>query len=124
MPKFKRFLLAGLFVLVPMLAFAADGDVAQAPEWLGAILTFVAGVPYVGPVIVEVMKWLGVIASVMTALSLGVQGVLMALAGLASLSGKLTGLESLKSAAEKIKEWSDKILPWLRYVSVFNVQKK
>lgn len=108
----------GLFLLLmaPMVALAdVPADLAP-PSWLVGVLMFLQSIPAVGGIIVKVAMWAGVVASVMTALSLGVQGVLMALSGVAGMAG-------LSALADKIKALSDAVLPWLKYLSMFNVQK-
>lgn len=100
----------------------ADGSVmvptaAAPPEWLGAVLQFVSSLPYAGPVIVALIKWAGLVAGIMTALSVFAQAVL----AVPELVARWAGANE---AAEKIRKISDVVLPWLKWLSVFNVQKK
>jgi hypothetical protein len=107
-----------LFVLliIPAICFGAVEPV-ELPEWVAAAVNFMTNVPYVGPVLVVVLKWASIISAIATALSLFVQAIFAALIGV----GNFVGLED---EAEKFKSLSDKILPWLKYFSMFNVQKR
>lgn len=113
----KKWTLALVGFLIPMVALAASPEVISPPDWLVGILLFIQSIPAVGPLLVKVSMWAGVVASVMSALSVAVQGVLSGLSGIAGWAG-------LSDLSEKIKGISDKILPWLQYLSMFNVQKK
>jgi hypothetical protein len=115
-----------LFVLSAFAAFLfalpahADDAVAAVtapPEWLGSILVFFQSLPYVGPVLVAVLKWMGVITTLFTALSIAVQAILT----IPELVAKWAGAQK---AADQIKKYSDIVLPYLKYLSIFNVQKK
>lgn len=102
------------------LAFAQDvpaETVAQAPAWLSDLLLWVSTIPKVGPIIVEVFKWLGVIASVFTALSLCIQAIL----AIPMIMAKWAGAHDF---SEKVKKLNDTIQPYFKYLSIFNVQKK
>lgn len=109
-----------VLLLLPAAAFA-DGVVAPVlsltpPDWLGTVVQFLAAVPYVGPVIVEVLKWVGLISAVATALSVLAQTLL----ALPEVAARWAGAHAI---ADKIKSVSDVVLPWLKWLSVFNVQK-
>lgn len=97
--------------LVPII----DG-VVQLPEWVGSIIEFLKSVPYVGPVLVQVLKWIGIIASIFTALSLFLQAFCSILVGAA-------GVVKAKAFADWVSKVSGVILPWLKYLSMFNVKK-
>jgi hypothetical protein len=84
---------------------------------VGGVLDFLSGIPKVGPILVQVIKYAGAAAGILTALSLFVQGVLAALSGVLNVA-KFQGL------ADKLKKFSDFIVPKLKYFSMFNVQKK
>ena len=101
---------------MPVLAFAQD-SVTLPPEWLESFLLTVAAIPKVGPIIVEVFKWLGVIASVFTALSVA----LTVIVKIPEVTARWAGADEF---ADSLAEINKKIQPWLKYLSVFNVQKK
>ena len=98
-------------------AFAEEVGAAVPPEWLDAVLAFIASMPTVGPILVEVLKYVALVTTIATALSTAFIMIATALAGFFNLVG-------LQAAADKVKEWADKILPWLKYLSMYNVQKK
>lgn len=95
----------------------AEAPVNEAPVWLLEFLTYISTIPKVGPVLVEVAKWLGVLASVFTALSLTLTVILK----IPEITARWAGASEI---ADKIKALHDKIQPWLKYLSIFNVQKK
>lgn len=102
-------------------AHAADvvdpNQVTEVPSWLKAVLDLVSGLPYVGVVVVEVLKWTGLVAGVMTALATCIMTLSLALQG----AGVLLGFTKV---AETVKKYTDMIMPWLQYLSIYNVQKK
>lgn len=115
--KFKLLFLVLLACFFSAVALAADADPNQAPEWLAMVLSFLQTVPYVGPYLVTVLKWLGVLASVMTAVSTAAMIALKALEGAVVWAGWAKG--------EAAVEWLQKnVLPKLQWFSVYNVQKK
>jgi hypothetical protein len=105
-----------LMLATPAFAQEVAQVATEAPVWLADLLQFIAGIPKVGPIAVEVFKWLGVIASVFTALSVCLTVVLK----IPEVAAKWAGAPEL---AEKIAKLNEKIQPWLKYLSVFNVQK-
>lgn len=74
------------------------------------------GIPGVGPVLVKVFAWLGLISAILTALSMVTQMVL----ALPEIAARYAGAPAL---ADKIKYWSDRIIYVLKYLSVFNAKK-
>ena len=111
-------LLTVFFLTSTGLVYAqADVPVNEAPAWLLEFLTYIATIPKVGPILVEVAKWLGVLASVFTALSISITAILKIPEIVARWSGA-------SDFADKLKAFHDKIQPWLKYLSIFNVQKK
>lgn len=107
-----------LFLTCSGFAYAQDGaPVNEAPAWLLDFLTYIATIPKVGPILVEIAKWLGVLASVFTALSLALTVILK----IPEITARWAGASEF---ADKIKAFHDKIQPWLKYLSIFNVQKK
>lgn len=112
-------MILAIMLFLPLLAFADQPvpDVFVPPVWLSTIILFVQGLPVVGPIIIEVCKWLGVLTTVATLLSAMIQTMLTIPQILAVWAGA-------QGLADKIKKISDLILPWLKYLSMFNVQKK
>lgn len=88
------------------------------PPWLEKTMTTVSSMPVVGPYVVEVLKWLGVISSVLTALVTALLGVLMALQ-------KVLQIAKLADLALKVEAFmSGPIMYWLKFLSVYNAKKK
>lgn len=118
MKKLTVFLTVLILATMSFCAFAQDLPAeALPPEWLGGVLVWLQSVPKVGPIIVQILKWTSVIVTVFTALSVAAQAILK----IPEIGLRIAGASEL---ADKIKKVSDKILPWLKYLSAFNVQKK
>lgn len=108
-----------LCALAPVAAFAADASLLAPPagfEWVSGVLAFLQTLPTVGPVIVIAAKVLGATASFLTLASVFVQGVL----AIPEIAARYAGAPE---AAAKVKNFSDKVLGYLKYFSMFNVQK-
>lgn len=73
------------------------------------VLNLVASIPALGPVLAIILKVLGIAAACLT----GVSAILIALSSALNVVG-------LQSAANLIQ----KVLPYIQYASMFNVQKK
>lgn len=91
---------------------ALVAQTVSAPDSIDNIIGFVLGVaqgiPAVGPYLVITIKILGIVAAVLTGLS----AVLMAL----QKSFNLVGLNSIGNVIAKV-------LPYVQYASMFNLQK-
>lgn len=85
-------------------------------EWLVPFLQWIGSLPKVGPVVVDIMKYVGAAAAVFTALSVAVTTVLRVPALIARWAGAT-------ETAAKIELFYFKIKPWLDYLSIFNVQQ-
>lgn len=86
-------------------------------EWIGAAVAFLQNMPAVGQYLAAIFSIIALISAVMTFISVAVHGVLTAPAVLARWAGA-------SSIAAKIDAVTAKVLPWLQYLSMFNVQKK
>jgi hypothetical protein len=88
------------------------------PVWLEKALDIVSSMPVVGPVVVEVLKWLGVVSSVLTALVTALLGILLTLR-------KVLNLAKLADLALKIELFMNgPIMFWLKYFSIYNAKKE
>ena len=86
------------------------------PSWLQTVVVGVKNLPYVGPVVIKVLMWAGVAASILTALC---AFLLLLINTLAPLS-KSAGLTNL---AAKIQAFENsKVMYYLKYASLFNAQ--
>lgn len=90
------------------------GDI---PIWLKPILDMIIALPYVGPFILSVLKWIGVIAAVFT-------GVATLFAAVAKALQKMGELAGFVDFAEKVQGIYDAVWPWLAWLSVYNVPKR
>lgn len=106
----KLILLVSLF---PMIAFAEE---PQVPEALGWLLGLLSGIPSVGPYIMVGAQWAGALVLALTALS----GAMMGLAAALELALHKMGYQE---KAEKIKGMLDKVIYYLKYLSMFNAKK-
>ncbi len=107
--------------LFPVFAFAQSAVQVDAliapPEWLASVILFLKSVPYVGPALVVAFKWAGILSGAMTAISLAAISFLR----IPELAARWAGAKDL---ADKIDAVAKKVLPWLKYLSMFNVQKE
>lgn len=99
----------------------ADDSLANHPEllpplWVESVILWLQTIPTVGPVVVQILKWVSVVSVVMTAASAFAQTVLM----IPEIAARFAGAPEL---ASKIKVISEKILYWLKMFSVFNARK-
>lgn len=85
-------------------------------EWLGAFIEWLSAIPKVGPVVVNVLKYVGAAAAIFTALSVAVSTVLKVPALVARWAGA-------SAVAANIENFSASLKPFLDYFSIFNVQK-
>ena len=88
------------------------------PTWLETAILFVKNIPGVGPVLVEIGKWVGVVGTILTALCVFLLSVLNALQKVFSAS-KLMGYVNLIQAFK-----DGKIMYWLKYFSFLNAKEK
>lgn len=84
---------------------------------MGDFILFLQGIPGVGPVIVNVLKYVGAVAAFATALSVAVGAIL-------KIPEIATRWAGATKTAEKIHAFYVKIKPWLDYLSIFNAKKK
>lgn len=96
-------------------ALAMDEKVdayTEPPQWMKTTIGVVLKVPYIGPIAVEVLKWMGVLSALLTALA----GVLLSIGMLLEKLGKSIGW------LVKVKNVLDKIYPYVAWLSMLNVQ--
>lgn len=116
-------ILAFIVVMALVIGLKASADVVvpvpetDVPFWLKSVMDFLVSIPYVGPVLVEILKWIGVVAAVTTGLSTLIMGVAKALKELGKALGFVTFAEKVDAAYQKV--W-----PYIAWLSVYNVPKK
>jgi len=88
------------------------------PAWLDSAMDKVSALPVVGPVVVDGVKWLGVVASLMTVLVTALLGALAALQ-------KVLALAKLADLAAKVSAFSNgPIMYWLKWFSMYNAKRE
>lgn len=105
-----------LGLLVCGLAFG-EAAPTEVPSWLQFAMDMLVAVPVVGPVILAALKYLGVLAAVMTALSTG----LMVIAKALQATGQALGLVEF---SKKVDEFYRAVYPYVAWLSVYNAKKK
>lgn len=106
--------LAALALLFPFAVLAADTSV---PSWLEAVLDFLVAVPLAGPILLELLKWLGVISASATALATGIMVVANALKSMGNALGFV-------AFAERVDAIYKLVWPYLSWLSVYNAKRK
>ena len=102
--------------VAPATSVVTDAQAAQltkAPAWLLSAMEYVASIPKVGPVVVEIAKWMGVLTTILAVLSTLLIGI-----------GQV--FERLGKKFEfgvKAKAMIDKIYPFVAWLSAYNVKK-
>lgn len=93
-------------------------DIEPQLEVVKSVLTFlVTAFPKAGPIIQGTVEVVGGLATLFTLLSVFLIGLLK----IPVLVARFSGANEL---ADKIQKLSDKISPYFKYLSIFNVQKK
>lgn len=117
-----KFVLLVVMLMAAFSAFAADiapeVPVEPAFEFVKQLLGFlVTTFPKAGPIVQGAFEVIGALASFFTLTAVFIQGVL----GIPYLVARWAQADEL---AEKIKKISEKVTPFFKYLSIFNVQKK
>ena len=94
--------------------YGADGDVTEVPAFLKTAMDFLITLPYVGPALLSVLKWTGLISAIMTGVSTMVMGVANAL----KVVGVALGFQGF---AEKVDGAYKAVWPWIAFLSMYNV---
>ena len=121
MKPMKTFIL--LTFMIPSMAFAQESPQfpVQGFEWVSTLAQFVlnalASVPAIGGWLAPVAVLMGMVAAVLTVLSAAAVAVFK----LPQVVAKWAHAPVLAAKIEKVAAI---VLPWLMYLSMFNVQKK
>lgn len=106
---------AGTLTSEPVVVSSAMHEV---PAWLDKVLSILSGLPVVGPVVVEILKYLGVFAVVITSFTAFLMASVRALVAVFNVA-------KLVELAAKLKAFEDsKVMYYLKYFSLFNASKK
>lgn len=99
----------------PVPVVVKDDSVAP-PAWMQDLFVTIKSLPGIGPIVVKVLNWLGVISSIMTALVAFLLVAIKALGGISNMTG-------LTNTAKALQEFQNsKIFYYLKYLSIFNAQ--
>jgi len=93
-------------------------DITTPPEWLANAMYTIEKLPIVGPIAVEVFKWLGVISAIMTALVT----CLLSISRTLFYAAKFGSVASLMAWVTKFE--TSKIMNWLKFFSIYNAKKE
>jgi hypothetical protein len=88
------------------------------PEWLEQLLLMIKGLPTVGPILVTIGQWAGVLAVITTSLAV------CAISILKSMRHVVKHSEDLQVYTNKIEKVLVPVIYWLKYVSLLNAQPK
>lgn len=109
-----------LFILVlifPIMLLAQEVNPFEPPQWLKESMLFISSLPHVGPIFLKVMMWLGVTASILTVLATSFIAISKSLQ-------KVLKLMKLEAWALKVEAFYLLVGPYLKFLSMYNVQKK
>lgn len=102
----------------PSFVSSVSPAIETPPQWLVEALKLVYGLPTIGPILAKVMQWAGVLAVILTSLVAFLLGIVAILKPVANWAG-------LKNFAILLDEFKNsKIMYYLKYLSMFNAQKK
>lgn len=107
-------------MLIPMMVFAQEVPASEAPDpialFIQHALVVLQAIPGVGKYASMAFEVIAALGAVFTFLSVAVVGILK----VPYIVAKISGAEDL---ASKIQKFIDKVSPYLKYFSIFNVQK-
>jgi len=87
------------------------------PEWLAKAIDTVEEVPIVGPYVSTAMKWVGLVAAVMTTVVTGLLGLILGLSSILKLAKLETWAASLQALT------NGPVMYWLKFFSMYNAAK-
>lgn len=103
---------------MPETAPSIAEKVPPPPEWLDNVMSVVFKIPVVGPYLLKIMQFLGLIASVLTVI------VTLSLGGLQSLAVILKWVKLSDLAVKILAFQNSPVFYWLKFFSIYNAQKK
>jgi hypothetical protein len=117
----KKLVLILVLMVLSMSAFGqevAEAPVEPAFEFVKQLIQFLLTTfPKAGPIVQGFSEIVGGVAALFTLLAVFVAGVL-------KIPYILAHWAKAPELAEKIQKFSDKITPYFKFLSIFNVQKK
>lgn len=87
------------------------------PTWLNDVMSVMLKLPLIGPLLLQVMQWLGLVASVLTILVTFLIGLLQGLSQILKFA-KLADL-----AAKVLAFQNSPVMFWLKFFSIYNAKK-
>jgi hypothetical protein len=88
------------------------------PVWLESAIEKAESVPVVGPIVVTITKWLGVIAGILTVLVTALLAAIQILSRVLNVA-KMTALAARVQAISK-----SPVIYWLSFFSMYNAKKE
>jgi hypothetical protein len=116
----KSFLMFVFLMLLCVPTILFGQEVVNPPvgfEWLAPVISFLISIPAVGKVLAVVFAIVAVVSACMTFIAVTVQSFCLLLEKSFKVAGAVV-------FGDKIAAIAAKIMPWLKYFSMFNVQKK
>lgn len=101
----------------PVVPLPETAPKPEVPAYLETVLHIVESMPVVGPFLVTVAKWLGVLASALTLLVTAIMGLIKLLQPLLNMA-KLTSIAGMLEAF-----MNGPIMYWLKFASIYNAKK-
>lgn len=100
------------------MAFAQEAATALQPDlpWMKEVLTFLQAIPVVGPYVKIAVEAMAAIAVFTTALA----GFLKAVLSISIVATQ----KFAPGLALSIKNFEERVLPWIKYLSMMNADKK
>lgn len=86
------------------------------PSWLETALLWVGKLPAVGPILVQIEKWVSIVAVVSTNLVVAIIGSVKAVSAGLRAAG-------FSAQADSLEKFAATVVYGLKYVSVFNAKK-
>jgi hypothetical protein len=106
-----------LFVLAtPTFADTAPEAASPYPAWLAPVIVQAEAMPSIGASVQTCMAWAGAISGIATGFSVFLMVLFGSLAGVTHAAG-------FTAFSTKVQAWEAKVMPWVKYWSMFNVQK-
>lgn len=102
---------------MPETAPTVIDKVPPPPSWLDEVMAVVFKIPVVGPFLLQIMQYLGLIASILTIV------VTVALGGIQSLAVVLKWVKLSDLAVKILAFQNSPIMYWMKFLSVYNAKK-
>lgn len=113
MKKYASFMIVFLMCFSAV-AFAEEVVSPQGADTIASIFNFLSSIPKIGPIVVTVLNYMGIVAVALTVIS----SVLMAIKKILTMLAKPES-----DVLNKIIAVLDKVIPYVAYLSMYNAKK-